>query len=180
MASHPSVFQAPPPYDPRLLEEPDQERREPPLAAYPQQRHGANGGCNQPYGQPHHVFTEQPKTVYVYDDHRRRNDNDTTEGTMAKHLSVLQAPPPYDPRLLEEPYQERRKPPLAAHPQQRHGADGGCYQLYRQPHHFYTKQPATTVHVYDDHKRRNDNDAAECFLCGLCAACLCCCCLRDS
>lgn len=55
--------QGPPPYSTNPY---------PPQAPYPQQQY------YQPYGHPQHVYTEQPKTVYVYDD-RRRRDNDATE-----------------------------------------------------------------------------------------------------
>lgn len=52
---------------------------------YPQQQYGGpptqqgyppQQGFQQPYGQPQYVYTNQPKTVYVYDQSgRRRQDN---------------------------------------------------------------------------------------------------------
>lgn len=78
--------------------------------------------------------------------------------------SAHNPPPPYSAQPYQAPY-----------PQQQYG----YHQPYGQPQHVYTQQPKT-VYVYgDQHRRREDNDAAECFLWGLCAACLCCC-LLDS
>ncbi|XP_020628926.1 protein lifeguard 1-like [Orbicella faveolata] len=57
-------YPAPPPYS------------NPYPAPYPQHgHHQQQHGHYPPYGQPHMVYTEQPKTVYVYDDRRRRHDN---------------------------------------------------------------------------------------------------------
>lgn len=41
-------------------------------APYPQQQQG----YHQPYGYPQQVYTQQPNTVYVYDDQQRRRNND--------------------------------------------------------------------------------------------------------
>ncbi|XP_078369615.1 uncharacterized protein LOC144653497 [Oculina patagonica] len=89
---------APPPYNPSApppqtggvgFEQYQQGSPYPPppySAPYPQQAyHGQpyqQHGHYPPYGQPHVVYTEQPKTVYVYDDQhgrRRHQDNDATE-----------------------------------------------------------------------------------------------------
>lgn len=109
-------------------------------------------------------------------------------------MSYPAAPPPYNPSAPPpqpsggvgfEQYQQAPPPPYSTHPYQApyeapypQQPQHGYYQPYGQPQHVYTQQPKT-VYVYDDQRRRNDGDAAECFLWGLCAACLCCC-LLDS